>query len=95
MGTYVILSRISAEAFADPSAFKQLAADVAAKLKHECPDVIWKHSYATMGRFDVLDIVEADDPRDVEKAAVIIRSIGHSTTESMAATPWQDFLASL
>jgi uncharacterized protein with GYD domain len=48
-----------------------------------------------MGRFDVVDIVEADDPKQVEKATMIIRAYGHSTTETLAATPWKEFLALL
>ncbi|HYL97692.1 MAG TPA: hypothetical protein VEZ90_01970 [Blastocatellia bacterium] len=28
----------------------------------------------------------------VEKAAMIIRAYGHSTTETLVATPWKDFL---
>ena len=92
MATYVILSRISPEAFRDPKDFKKLAETVSSKIKKECPGVDWKESYATMGRFDVVDIVESDDPKQVEKAAMIIHAYGHSTTETMPATPWREFL---
>ncbi len=95
MATYVILSRVSPDAFADPAGFRQLAKAVAETIKTECPGVTWNASYATLGRFDVVDIVEAADIKQVEKAAVIIRSVGHSITETMAATPWDDFLAAL
>ncbi|HWP48402.1 MAG TPA: GYD domain-containing protein [Candidatus Limnocylindrales bacterium] len=95
MATYIILSRLSPEAFADPKDLKQLADTVAAKIKSECPGVVWKDSFATLGRFDVVDIVESDDPRQVEKAAMIIRAYGHSTTETLSATPWKEFLAML
>ena len=92
MATYVILSRFSPEAFSDPKDFKRLATDVSRKIKSECPSVFWKDSFAMMGRFDVVDIVEADDPIQVEKAAMIIRAYGHSTTETLVATPWKEFL---
>lgn len=95
MATYVVLSRFSPEAFRDPKDFKKLAEQVTARIKSECPGVKWKDSYATLGRFDVVDIVEADDPKQIEKAAMLIRAYGHSTTESLVATPWRDFLASL
>ena len=95
MATYIILSRVSPEAFADPKDFKQLAAIVLAKIKSDCPGVIWKDSFATLGRFDVVDIVESDDPKQVAKAAMIIRAYGHSTTETLPATPWKEFLANL
>ncbi len=95
MKSYVILSRFSPEAFADPKDFRRLAIKVAEKLKKECPDVVWKESYATMGRFDVVDIVVSDDPEQVEKAVMIIRAYGHATTETMVATSWKEFLKML
>ena len=57
--------------------------------------MVWKQSFATLGRFDVVDIVEAEDPKQIEKAAMIIRAYGHSTTETLVATPWKQFLAAL
>ena len=92
MAIYIILSRISPQAFSNPGEFIQLAAKVSEKIKKECPGVTWKNSYSTMGRFDVIDIVEADDPKEIEKLALIIRAYGRSTTETLLATPWKDFL---
>ena len=92
MATYVILSRVSPQAFSKPEEFKQLAAKVSEKIKSECPGVTWKNSYATMGRFDIIDIIEADDQEQVEKAAMIIRAYGQSSTETLLATPWKEFL---
>ena len=92
MATYIILSRVSPEAFSDPFEFKKIAETVASKISLECPDVRWKDSYAVNGRFDVIDIVESDDPKQVTKAALIIRSYGHSITETLEATPWQEFV---
>ena len=95
MAMYVILSRFSPEAFRDPKDFKKLAENVSNKIESECPGVHWKQSFATLGRFDVVDIVEADDPKQIEKAAMIIRAYGHSTTETLVATPWKEVLAKL
>lgn len=95
MATYIILSRFSPEAFEDPRDFKDLAAEVSAKIRKQCPNVVWKNSFATLGRFDVVDVVETDDPKQIEKAAMIIRAYGHSTTETLPATPWKEFLAAL
>jgi len=92
MATYIIISKISPEAFRDPKDFKKLAADVSSKIKSECPGVVWKESFATTGRFDVVDIVESDELKEVEKAAMIIRAYGHATTETLVATPWKEFL---
>ncbi|SDG59115.1 Uncharacterized protein, contains GYD domain [Pseudomonas benzenivorans] len=95
MATYIILSQAAAGSFASPQEFKLMADDVSERIKRECPDVIWGQSFATMGRFDVIDIIEADDPKQVEKAAMIIRAYGRATTETLLATPWREFLAAL
>jgi len=95
MAMYVILSRFSPEAFRDPKEFRKLAEDVSSKIKSQCPGVRWKDSFATLGRFDVVDLVEADDPKQMEKAAMLIGAFGHSTTETLVATSWKEFLASL
>ncbi len=95
MATYIILSRFSPEAFQDPNTFRDMAAAVSERIKRQCPDVTWKGSFATLGRFDVVDFVEADDPKQIEKAAMIIRAYGHSTTETLVATPWKEFLSVL
>ena len=92
MSTYIILSQVSPQAFSDPFEFKKIAERVAEKIKNECPDVEWKQSYSLMGRFDVIDIIESEDPEQIAKAVMIIRAYGHSTTETMSAIPWQEFL---
>jgi len=95
MATYIILSRFSPEAFREPKDFKKLAEQVSSKIKSDCPGVKWQGSWATMGRFDVVDVVESNDPKEVERAAMIIRAYGHSTTETLLATPWKEFLGML
>ncbi len=95
MAIYIILSRFSPEAFEDPKEFLKLAEKVTSRIRKECPGLRWKESFATLGRVDVVDIVEADDPRQIEKAAMIIRGFGHSTTETLVGTPWKEFLDGL
>jgi uncharacterized protein with GYD domain len=95
MATYIILSRFSPDAFRDPKEFRKLAVTVSERIKQDCPNIAWKESFATLGRFDVVDIVEADSPEEIEKAAMIIRGFGHSTTETLQGTPWKEFLEKL
>jgi uncharacterized protein with GYD domain len=95
MKTYIILSRFSPDTFKDPKDLREKAHVVSEKIKSECKGVVWKESYVMMGRYDVIDIVEADDPTVVEKAAMIIRGYGACSTETMPATPWKKFLETL
>ncbi len=93
MATYIILSRFSHDTFKDPKEFRGVAEKVSAEIRKRCPGVTWKESFATLGRFDVVDLVEASDPSEVERAAMIIRGYGKSTTETLTATPWESFLS--
>jgi uncharacterized protein with GYD domain len=95
MATYLILSKISPLAFEDPKGLRKLAADVSSRIRKQCPAVTWKQSFATLGRFDVVDIIESKDPNQVARAALIIRGYGHATTETLPAKEWKDFLARL
>ena len=91
MATYVILSRMTPNAFHDPADFKKVVASVVERIKSECPDIVFKDSYATLGRFDYVDIIEAEDQKQVEKAIMIMRSLGQSETETLAATLFKEF----
>lgn len=95
MSTYMIFTRLSPDAFKDPAEFPDIAGSVSERIKTECPQVRWKDSYATTGQYDIVDIVEAPDVGAVERACMIIRAYGHGTTETMLATPWDEFLGSL
>jgi uncharacterized protein with GYD domain len=95
MATYIILSRLSAEAFHDPKDFKKIADTVSSKIRKECPDVVWKESFATLGNLDVVDVVESNDPRQIARAAMIIRAYGHAVTDTLPATPWKEFIENL
>lgn len=95
MTTYVILSKLSPLAFDEPGKFKDVAAKVATEIKERCPGTTWRESYATTGRYDCVDIIETDNPTEVTRAAMIIRGFGRSTTETLTATPWKEFLGNL
>jgi uncharacterized protein with GYD domain len=95
MAMYVILSKLSPDAFQDPKEFKKLADTVASRIRKQCPNVNWRQSFVTLGRFDVADIVESKDPDEVARAALLIRGYGHASTETLPATPWKQFLDNL
>jgi len=90
--TCIILTRFSTEAFEDPKRFKNLADAVTAKIKKQCLDVTWKGSFATLG---VAHFLEADDPKQIEKAAMIIRAYGHFNDRNDGWDPWEEFLSTL
>lgn len=54
MAAYVIPSRFSPDAFREPKDVKKLAEAVSNEIKAEYRGLGWKHSFATLGRFDAL-----------------------------------------
>ena len=95
MATYVLLSRIAPDATADAGSFRQIADKVKKTIQKECPEVVWKSSHVTFGRFDVIDIFEAGTEREAQRVAMIIRKLGKSSTETMQAIPWDEFLSNM
>lgn len=93
--TYIILSQFSQGAFDTPSDVEARSEAVSDRIEKECPGLTWKESYSTLGRYDVVDIVEADDPEEVQKAALILRSLGSEHTETLQATAWKAFVDAL
>ena len=57
------------------------------KIKNECPGVEWKECYATLGRYDFMDIIDAEDPMQVEKAIMMIRDDENFNTALLFAIP--------
>ena len=92
MAKYVILIRLSPEAFHDPNEIIKNVEKIGPAIKEQCPDVKWTESLATLGSWDMVDIVESDDPKQVQKVSLLIRGYLHATTETLSATPWSEFL---
>jgi len=94
MSTYVILSRLAPDTVKDPRELPRIAEDLSRAIKEHCPTLTWVSSYGTVGHFDVVDIVESDNPLDVEKAASMLRDMGMGA-ETIALTPWKEFVDNL
>jgi uncharacterized protein with GYD domain len=91
MPTYVMLTRLSPEALTRPESVVDLNRQVEDRLKRECPGVKWLANYAVLGPCDYLDIFEAPDVDTATKVSLLVRSFGHSTTETWLVTPWDRF----
>jgi uncharacterized protein with GYD domain len=89
--TFAILSRFAPGSFETPADLKARAEAVTDRIEADC-DVAWKDSYMLGGSYDVLDLVEADDPKEVQRAALVLRAFGNERTETCVATPWDEML---
>jgi uncharacterized protein with GYD domain len=92
MATYMLLTKLSPDAIKDPKTYEELGRRVTEKIHRDCPQVKWISSYTTLGPYDYVDIFEASDPDMATKVALIIRSLGHATTETWLATPYERFI---
>ena len=95
MPTHVLLTKVSPESTSSPAKLKALEAAVKKKVAKHCPQVKWVSSYAILGPYDYLDVVEAPDELTASKVATIVRSFGHATTETWSAIPWTTFKGTL
>jgi uncharacterized protein with GYD domain len=91
MITFVMLTRLSADALRSPRSFEELEREVRERIRSECPQIEWVHNLAILGPYDYLDIFRAPDTDTAFKAASIIRTFGHAYTEIWTATEWQRF----
>jgi uncharacterized protein with GYD domain len=87
-----MLTRLSPEALTRPDAVSELNKNVEDRIKKECPAVKWLANYAVLGACDYLDIFDAPDTEIATKVALLVRSLGHASTETWVATPWDRFL---
>ena len=85
MATYVLLTKVSAESMSSP---EKLEAAVKKKVAKHCPQVKWVASYAVLGPYDYLDVLEAPDDVAVSKVATIVRSfVSPLTSQLREASP--------
>src|SRR3989304_4036579 len=89
MATFVVLTRLTPMAVKSPADLKKLERMVNDRIRKDCPQVKWVANYAILGPCDYLDIFDAPDEATAAKVVMIIRSLGHATTETWTALPWE------
>ncbi len=92
METYIMLTRLSPEAVSEPKFIEKIEKKVFDRIKKACPEVKWIGSYSVLGPYDYVDIFEAPNGEIATKVALLVRSIGHATTETWVATKWDRFV---
>ena len=93
MPTYVMLTQLSPEGVQtvknNPSRIKEVNKEV------ESLGAEVKAQWATLGRFDFVNIVEAPDEATMARVSMELGSRGTARYESLAAIPIDDFIAAL
>jgi len=92
METFIMLTRLSPEAVSEPKFVEKVEKKVVDRIKKVCPEVKWIGSYSVLGPYDYVDIFEAPNGETATKVALLVRSLGHATTETWVATKWDRFV---
>jgi uncharacterized protein with GYD domain len=91
MQTFIMLTKVSPEAFRSPHMIELLERQAMTAVRAECPTVEWVASYAVLGPYDYLDVFRAPDIETATKVATLVRLAGHARTEVWGATEWAAF----
>jgi uncharacterized protein with GYD domain len=91
--TYILLTTLSPEGVQtvknNPARIREVNKEV------EQLGAVVKAQWATLGRFDFVNIVEAPDEKTIARVSLELGSRGTAKYESMPAIPIDDFIASL
>lgn len=91
MPAFLLLTRLSPDALHQPRSFETLERHVAEQVREHCPEVKWLHSWALLGPWDYLDVIEAPDLEAATRVSVLVRSYGCAQAEVWPAMPWTEF----
>lgn len=91
MMTFVMLTRLAPGAMRSPSELEALERDVVKRIRAECPDAEWLHSFAVFGPYDYVDVFQVPNIETAAKISTLVRTYGHATTEMWPAVGWAHF----
>jgi len=91
MPTFVMLTRLMPGGLSSGRSLKHLEQQTMEHIKHECPAVQWKASYALLGPYDYLDIFQAPDQETAAKVSTLVHIHGQAQTETWGAIEWPVF----
>ncbi len=92
MPTFVMMTRLSPESVEKPQKVEELNRQVEDSIREQCPEVRWISNLAVLGPHDYLDVFEAPDTDTAAKVSLLVRSLGHASSEVWVATPWSRFV---
>jgi uncharacterized protein with GYD domain len=93
MPTYVMLTTLTPDGVQTVKNNPQRIREVNREIEQLGATV--KNQWATLGRFDFVNIIEAPDEHTIARVSLELSSRGTGTYETLVAIPVDDFIASL
>jgi uncharacterized protein with GYD domain len=91
MPHFIRLVKLTERAYRDPKKMSQLQEEAGNILKNKGIKLV--DAYATLGRYDVVAVIEAPDIDTATEASLLIASKTGATAETLPATDLADFFA--
>ncbi|HXE71027.1 MAG TPA: GYD domain-containing protein [Candidatus Nitrosotenuis sp.] len=91
MAHFVMLTRVAPEILKEVGDYQTLSRRVDEEIRRRCPGVKWLLNLAVLGPYDYLDVFEAASDEEAARVSMIVRALGHATTETWSAVPWERF----
>ncbi len=92
MAVYILVTKFSPELMKDIKKREELGQRWREAVHRNCPSVRFKDHYAILGRYDFIDIFEADNEEEAAKVALISMVHGATFAETWTAIPYKRFL---
>ncbi len=93
MKTFIMMSTLSPEGVQtiknNPSRIKEVNKEI------EALGAKVKDQWATLGRFDFINVIEAPDEKTIAKISLELGSRGTATYETLPAIPVEEFISSV
>ena len=91
MTTFILLSKISPLAIDQTAELAEMDVIFEDELAAELPQVRRIASYALLGSYDFMHIIEAPDELMATKAALLVNRFGSAATQTLTAIPFEEF----
>jgi len=92
MPTYILVTKLGPDQMRDINRRYEIGHIWKEKVKENCPGVKFVAHYALLGKYDFLDIFEAENEEEAAKVSLISTSNGATQAESWTAIPYPRFL---
>ena len=91
MTTFILLSKISPIAISETAELAKMNVLFEQELNSDLPEVKRIASYALLGNYDFMHIIEAPDELAAAKVALLVNRFGSAATQTLTAIPFEEF----